>query len=263
MLFATLLSCAEDLSTVRHNLTKKQQIYGVFASDDSDEDERHGFGHKNSSSSAQINFVSGGVRTVGEKPAKKESDEEKGSTDDEETVKPLPKKSYSFQKSGFGGSRNSRQIAGLRSFSKNANNNEFGGWEKYTKGIGQKLLLQMGYKPGKGLGKSLQGITTPIEAKLRKGKGAIGLYGPEQPTMSRVKGPGVIEEEPVIEEESKTRQRQWKKNTVERKTKVEYYTQSAEEAAQEGISKRFRGDISGLSSVKVIDMTGPEQRILT
>lgn len=32
----------------------------------------------------------------------------------------------------------------------------------------------MGYQPGKGLGKDLQGIETPIEAKLRKGRAAVG-----------------------------------------------------------------------------------------
>ncbi|KAG8199464.1 hypothetical protein JTE90_000329 [Oedothorax gibbosus] len=251
---------------VRHNLTKKQQIYGVFASDDSEEDERPSFKKKSASDSSQINFVSGGVRTVGEKPEKKESedDDEKGSSEDEAPVKAPTRQGFGNQ-SGMSGTRNSRQIAGLRSMQRNAHGNEFGSWEKHTKGIGQKLLLQMGYEPGKGLGKKLQGITTPIEAKLRKGKGAIGLYGPEQPTMARASGPGVNQKEPAKEDDNKKpHQRQWKKKEGDRKPKVEYFLQSAEEAVLEGSNKRYRGDLSiPMSSVKVIDMTGPEQRVLS
>jgi tuftelin-interacting protein 11 len=44
----------------------------------------------------------------------------------------------------------------------------------YFQGIGAKLLLQMGYEAGKGLGKNLEGRTQIVEAFLRKGKGAIG-----------------------------------------------------------------------------------------
>lgn len=73
-------------------------------------------------------------------------------------------------------------IAGLRVKKNHSNLSDrgVGNWEKHTKGIGAKLLLQMGFQPGKGLGKDLQGISTPVEAHLRKGRGAIGAYGPEK-----------------------------------------------------------------------------------
>lgn len=79
----------------------------------------------------------------------------------------------------------------------------------------------MGYEPGKGLGKSLQGITTPIEAKLRKGKGAIGLYGPEQPTMTRISAP---QSEEAEKDDKEKHQRQWKKKSgVSTAVKIIYF----------------------------------------
>lgn len=42
-----------------------------------------------------------------------------------------------------------------------------------------KLMQKMGWEKGKGLGKDLSGRAIPVEASVRKGKGAIGAYGPE------------------------------------------------------------------------------------
>ena len=54
------------------------------------------------------------------------------------------------------------------------NKAEHVGWQQHTKGIGGKLLLLMGYKPGQGLGKNLQGMTEPLHIKPRIGRAAIG-----------------------------------------------------------------------------------------
>ena len=44
---------------------------------------------------------------------------------------------------------------------------DFGAWEKYSKGFGSRMLTRMGYR-GKGLGKSGEGIVNPIVIKEKK-----------------------------------------------------------------------------------------------
>ena len=69
---------------------------------------------------------------------------------------------------------------------------------------------QMGYKPGAGLGKELQGITTPVEAVKRKGRATIGAYGSERSERSLKDYPVVDVEE---EEDKKFQEelQQWKR----------------------------------------------------
>ncbi|XP_007442990.2 zinc finger CCCH-type with G patch domain-containing protein-like [Python bivittatus] len=76
----------------------------------------------------------------------------------------------------------------------------FGSWEAHTRGIGSKLLAQMGYELGKGLGKNSEGRVEPVLAVvLPKGKSLDqcaeilqkkkeGKLDPSKPKKRRAKG---------------------------------------------------------------------------
>lgn len=55
-------------------------------------------------------------------------------------------------------------------------NESLGNWEKYTRGIGSKLMIQMGYVIGTGLGKRSDGRIEPIEAQVLPARKSLGLF---------------------------------------------------------------------------------------
>eukprot|EP00090_Calanus_glacialis_P026300 TRINITY_DN41326_c0_g1_i1.p1 TRINITY_DN41326_c0_g1~~TRINITY_DN41326_c0_g1_i1.p1 ORF type:complete len:713 (+),score=291.77 TRINITY_DN41326_c0_g1_i1:106-2244(+) len=139
----------------------------------------------------------------------------------------------------------------------------FGDWEKHTKGIGAKLLLNMGFQPGKGLGKALQGRTSVVEAHLRKGKGAIGAYGHEG---GRPKKEKLLDSDEEEEKQFKDKLNQWRTGTAvgAKKKNVSYVYKSVDDVLAEGQFRKVdrKEDRARGEGVKVIDMTGREQRVL-
>lgn len=122
----------------------------------------------------------------------------------------------------------------------------------------------MGYEPGKGLGKSLQGISTPVEAQLRKGRGAIGAYGPEKFLKVAKKKEEESTSRDESSKEAKTGKAQnWRKGDGSSKKKVTY--RSIDQVLEDGKLKSNKSFPinTEISRTKVIDMTGPQQRVFS
>ncbi|KAI9585373.1 hypothetical protein GQX74_001220 [Glossina fuscipes] len=277
----------------RKKLSKQQQIYGIWADDSDNEDVqetsgrrsrkgRSGFGgvskaKRSKDYTAPVNFVAGGIQQSGKKKPVDDGKDDHPITDEEDDLEARP---------GFGSgaaiidndessdssneSTEEEQIKNSKTKpmgqpSYRSNVKSLGAWEQHTRGIGAKLLLQMGYEPGKGLGKDLQGIAQPVEAHVRKGRGAIGAYGPE--TSASVTGKAQLDEDIRDAKEFKEKLNKWKKtDSRSEKNSKKYYYKTVEEVLEKGKRSNFMlGDkiSKKLGNVPVIDMTGPEKRVLS
>uniref|UniRef100_A0A1A8Q1L0 Tuftelin-interacting protein 11 n=1 Tax=Nothobranchius rachovii TaxID=451742 RepID=A0A1A8Q1L0_9TELE len=242
--------------------SKEQATYGIWAEKDSDEDERPSFGGKKSKDyTVPVSFVSGGLRKSAAEEKEREKEGSSDDSDDDTSAKLPPSRVTApkkLQMGNFGGNQSKRFAGGIQS------GQGIGNWEKHTKGIGQKLLQKMGYQAGKGLGKNAQGIINPIEAKIRKGKGAVGAYGNERTQQSLQDFP-VVDSEEEEEKEFQKELGQWRKDPAgpagKKKPKYSYRTVDELKAKGKIVSRSTSATAGELAQVKVIDMTGREQKV--
>ncbi|CAH0731412.1 unnamed protein product, partial [Brenthis ino] len=238
---------------------KEQQIYGVWAKDSDEEDNEDNIRQrtrKPKDFSAPIGFVAGGVQQTGKKKEEKKEllEKSEASTSRGKYVDSSDEEMPAPDESETAGIRRAGQ--GMRGINLGGN---VGAWEKHTKGIGAKLLLQMGYQPGKGLGKDLQGISAPVEATLRKGRGAIGAYGPEKAAQKAKKE----EEKRLKEKEEEAKWTKEKNYNWKKSHKGRYFYKDAADVIQEGKPTTHTISSSELSRVPVIDLTGRERKVLS
>lgn len=261
------------MSFKKNKQSKHYQIYGVFADGESDEEQGESStsrGRQSKDYSAPVDFVSGGIQETGKSSSDCNQQDPTSlftGKNKPETAEPAPEET---NRPSFGGTlfnnfneyssdeEDFSQKEPMSVFEPTAasrQNKSLGSWQQHTRGIGEKLMKMMGYEPGKGLGKDLQGISQPVEAHLRKGRGAIGAYGPEKAAKPNLKGVQKLEEPRTLEQKNK-----WKRN----KGKDNQYKSVQEVISQGQHVSKFTDKLSKeLGNVTVIDMTGPEKRVLS
>ncbi|RKO86294.1 GC-rich sequence DNA-binding factor-like protein-domain-containing protein [Blyttiomyces helicus] len=143
---------------------------------------------------------------------------------------------------------------------------DFGKFEKYTKGIGLKLLKNMGYTPGAGLGADGSGISAPIDTKLRPRGMGLGYRGFDERTehVKREQVDKAFEEEEEDEEAGQTPKKAPKSTTWKRgapKPKKPAYKTAEELLAAEAATDE-PNPAPTAAPQKIIDMTGRTARVI-
>ncbi|ODM89956.1 Tuftelin-interacting protein 11, partial [Orchesella cincta] len=120
-------------------------------------------------------------------------------------------------------------------------------------GIGAKLVAKMGFQPGKGLGKNLQGRSVPVRAHFQNGREGIGTGISHLAMRQTTK---------TLKAHNKVfvRETQWKKIS---KMGKDYSVECIDLCADDFLPQNFFRDdreAENLANVPVIDLTGPEEK---
>ena len=280
-------------------MSREENMLGIFATnDDSDEEAEDAdeellasFSFNKNKRTKNIDFVSQNTKVQDKNIKKKEpiivdtyvsTDEESNSNDEKQPeeeaeesvhveIKKLEKPKQVLTGPTF--AEKKKPVPKKHSSLNKSEQKEVGNWEKYEKGFGSKMLLKMGWEKGKGLGKGLHGRAIPVEATLRKGKGAVGKYGPESKDIGRERAAASDSDD-----EAPAHVSQWK-NKSQNKKKLEYSTiRTTEELltmasnnkkklkrAEQMLDNNKSSDQTlpqpSMSKMKIIDMTGKQQGV--
>ncbi|EPZ32399.1 hypothetical protein ROZALSC1DRAFT_26933 [Rozella allomycis CSF55] len=216
---------------------KEEEIYGVFMSSEEDEKNERYFKKK------------GRYQKHEEEKERETSSSEDEIEENEPEPEPFAKKEVKLdEKKEYFEQKEDTKMRNVTEREVNearrklqALDKDFGKFEQHTKGIGLKLLLKMGYKPGDGLGAKGEGMFQPIDAgKAREKKSGLGASIHDVEIEKNVSEEE--EEKPFKEIELKKKKR-WRKGVKDEQTKT---------------IKNLLDSFGETVSYKIIDMTGKE-----